>query len=105
MPPRNKNFCNFSQISNKCSKFLELFSSLLYYIDMTSTTIKIFISLLTKEHVTAKMLADKFMVSTKTIYRAIDNLSTAGVPVYTIPGKNGGIFLDPGFDVRSLAKK
>lgn len=71
---------------------------------MTSTTIKIFISLLSRERLTAKILADRFMVSTKTIYRAIDVLSTSGVPVYTLPGKNGGIFLDEGFDVRSLVK-
>ena len=72
---------------------------------MTSTTIKIFISLLSRERLTAKMLADKFLVSTQTIYRAIDILSTSGVPVYTLPGKNGGIFLDEDCDIRSLVKE
>lgn len=71
---------------------------------MTTTSIKLFISLLSRQKLTAKMLADRFMVSTKTIYRAIDNLSAAGVPVYTISGKNGGIFLDENFDIRSLVK-
>ena len=49
--------------------------------------------LLNKNVVTAKELADKFGVSTRTIYRDIDVLSTAGVPVYTNKGSGGGISL------------
>jgi len=45
--------------------------------------------LLNKGTVTAKELADRFGVSTRTIYRDIDVLSSAGVPVYMNKG-NGG---------------
>jgi predicted DNA-binding transcriptional regulator YafY len=43
--------------------------------------------------VTARELAERFGVSTRTIYRDIDVLSTSGVPVYTNKGNNGGITL------------
>ena len=49
--------------------------------------------LLNRETVTAKELADRFEVSTRTIYRDIDVLSSAGVPVYTNKGNSGGISL------------
>ncbi|MCL2747460.1 MAG: HTH domain-containing protein, partial [Oscillospiraceae bacterium] len=49
--------------------------------------------LLNRETVTAKELADRFDVSARTIYRDIDALSSAGVPVYTNKGNNGGISL------------
>jgi predicted DNA-binding transcriptional regulator YafY len=42
---------------------------------------------------TARELADRFGVSTRTIYRDIDVLSLSGVPVYTDKGSGGGIFL------------
>ena len=53
--------------------------------------------LLNKESVTAKELAAQFCVSTRTIYRDIDTLSLAGIPVYTEKGKGGGISLLPDF--------
>jgi len=53
--------------------------------------------LLNKEHVRAKDLAERFEVSSRTIYRDIDALSMAGVPVYTKKGKGGGIHIIPGF--------
>lgn len=49
--------------------------------------------LLNKNNVTAKELADHFEVSPRTIYRDIDALSAAGIPVYTSKGKGGGISL------------
>lgn len=49
--------------------------------------------LLNKGTVTAKELADRFEVSTRTIYRDIDALSSAGVPIYTNKGNKGGISL------------
>jgi len=49
--------------------------------------------LLEKEATTAKELAEHFEVSVRTIYRDIDILSTAGIPVYTNKGKGGGISL------------
>ena len=49
--------------------------------------------LLNKETVTAKGLAEYFEVSVRTIYRDIEVLSQAGIPVYARKGKNGGICL------------
>jgi len=53
--------------------------------------------LLNKQQVTAKELADRFEVSTRTIYRDIDILSSCGVPVYASKGKGGGISLIDGY--------
>ncbi len=47
--------------------------------------------LLDKKTVTARELAERFEVSTRTILRDIDTLSLTGIPVYTIQGKGGGI--------------
>lgn len=49
--------------------------------------------LLDKKNITAKELADHFEVSQRTIYRDIENLSEAGVPIYMTKGKGGGISL------------
>jgi len=51
------------------------------------------IILLNRETVTAKELAERFGVSMRTIYRDIDVLSSAGVPVFTNKGNGGGISL------------
>lgn len=53
--------------------------------------------LLNKKTVTAKELAEHFSVSTRTIYRDVDSLSLAGIPIYTEKGKGGGISLLPNF--------
>lgn len=47
--------------------------------------------LLQKKKVTAKELAEKFEVSTRTIYRDIEVLSSANIPIYMSKGKDGGI--------------
>ena len=49
--------------------------------------------LLDKKTITAKELSERFEVSVRTIYRDIDTLSIAGIPVYTNKGKGGGISL------------
>jgi hypothetical protein len=46
---------------------------------------------LEKGRVTAKELSEKFEVSIRTIYRDIDSLSSAGIPIYALQGKGGGI--------------
>lgn len=43
---------------------------------------------------TARQLADELAVSERTIYRDLEALNIAGVPVYTQAGPEGGIFLD-----------
>lgn len=50
--------------------------------------------------VTASELADKFEVSVRTIYRDIDVISSAGIPIYALRGKDGGIEIDPDFILR-----
>lgn len=54
---------------------------------------EIIVILLNKKLVTAKELAERFEVSTRTIYRDIETLSMSGVPVYMTKGKGGGISL------------
>ena len=53
--------------------------------------------LLDQKLVTARELSERFHVSQRTIYRDIDALSFAGIPVYTEQGKGGGISLLPEF--------
>jgi predicted DNA-binding transcriptional regulator YafY len=53
--------------------------------------------LLDQKTVTAKKLSEQFDVSQRTIYRDIDILSLAGIPIYTEKGKGGGISLLPEF--------
>lgn len=57
------------------------------------------ILLLNKGSVTAKYLSEYFEVSTRTIYRDIDILSAAGVPVYANRGTGGGIALLDNFSL------
>ncbi len=42
-------------------------------------------------------LAQHFEVSKKTIMRDIDSLSNMGIPVYTQPGYEGGVFISPDY--------
>ena len=49
--------------------------------------------LMQKKKITAKELADRFEVSTRTIYRDIEILSRANIPIYSSKGKDGGIRL------------
>lgn len=65
-----------------------------------SRLFKILYYLLDKGTVTAPELAKKFEVSVRTIYRDIDMLSGAGIPVYTTTGHGGGIHLFDNFVLR-----
>lgn len=58
---------------------------------------KIVYHLLDKGRATAPELAEKFEVSVRTIYRDLDAISAAGIPIYTMQGKGGGIFILPEF--------
>ena len=53
--------------------------------------------LIDKKQVTAKEMADRFGVSTRTIYRWMEALSLSGVPVYSLKGRGGGIAISEKF--------
>lgn len=58
-----------------------------------SRLFQILYCLLEKGHTTAPKLAEQLEVSVRTIYRDIDALSNAGIPIYAESGRNGGICL------------
>lgn len=60
---------------------------------MVNRLLGIIYILMSKDTVTAGELAQRFEVSVRTIYRDIETLSMAGIPVYAKKGKNGGICL------------
>lgn len=53
--------------------------------------------ILEKGRATAPELAEKFEVSVRTIYRDVDAISSAGIPVYVSTGRNGGIQILDGY--------
>lgn len=68
-----------------------------------SRLFKIVYYLLEKGSATAGELAEKNEVSVRTIYRDLDALSAAGIPVYTETGRNGGIRLMDDFVLERAA--
>lgn len=58
-----------------------------------SRLFKILYYLLDQGRATAPELAAKFEVSPRTIYRDVEALSSAGIPIYAEPGRNGGFYL------------
>ncbi|WP_100401907.1 helix-turn-helix transcriptional regulator [Bacillus sp. FJAT-42315] len=55
--------------------------------------------LINRKKVKAQELADLFDVSVRTIYRDVDTLSCAGIPVTSQQGSNGGISLMEGYRI------
>ena len=69
---------------------------------MLERLLSIIYILMNKGTVTAKELAERFEVSTRTIYRDIEALSIAGIPVFCKKGKNGGISLTEEFVLNKM---
>lgn len=59
--------------------------------------LSIVILLINRRHIQAKELAEMFEVSVRTIYRDIETINTAGIPVITTQGAGGGISLMEGY--------
>lgn len=51
------------------------------------------------EKITAQELADRFEVSKRTIFRDIDMLNCAGIPIVSYPGLGGGVSIVEGYKV------
>ncbi|GAB2572746.1 helix-turn-helix transcriptional regulator [Gracilibacillus alcaliphilus] len=59
--------------------------------------LSIIILLLNRRMVQAKELAERFEVSIRTIYRDVETINMAGIPIVTYQGANGGISLAEGY--------
>lgn len=65
-----------------------------------SRLVSMLLMLQTRGRLTAEQLAEELEVSVRTIYRDLEALSSAGVPVYAESGHNGGIQLIDGYRTR-----
>jgi predicted DNA-binding transcriptional regulator YafY len=63
----------------------------------SSRLLSILLRLQLRGRVTAAELAREFEVAVRTVYRDVDALSAAGVPVHAERGRGGGIVLAPGW--------
>lgn len=61
--------------------------------------ISIIMILLDKERIGAQELADMFEVSPRTIYRDIDAINMAGIPIRSTSGVGGGFEIMPQYKV------
>ncbi len=62
----------------------------------------VLLTLLNSKKVTAQEIADKFEISRRTVFRYLNILSEAGVPVYSTSGLHGGISITENFKLKNL---
>lgn len=55
--------------------------------------LSIVVILLNREKISASELAEKFEVSVRTIYRDIEAINLAGIPIVSQIGNNGGFYI------------
>ena len=55
--------------------------------------LKILFELLSKKSVQASYLANKYEISVRSVYRYINCIDYAGIPIYTKRGNNGGFYI------------
>ena len=61
--------------------------------------ISIIMTLLERRRTNAKHLAEMFNVSLRTIYRDIETINAAGIPILSSPGVGGGFYIVEGYKV------
>lgn len=55
--------------------------------------IKMLMNLLSRKKMTAKEIADKYDISVRSVYRYIEELNVAGVPIDVVRGRYGGLYV------------
>ncbi|MEV5030749.1 helix-turn-helix transcriptional regulator [Paenibacillus sp. LPE1-1-1.1] len=61
--------------------------------------LSITMTLLNQPRVSATELAERFEVSLRTIYRDMDSINQAGIPIVSFPGSDGGYEIMPGYRI------
>ena len=67
-----------------------------------SVIVGLLLYLLNHSKTNAQTLAEKFEISTRTVYRYLDYLSLWGVPVVTLCGRCGGIYIENNFKLKNI---